>query len=86
VRVQLLTAAWCSSCQRDQDVWQRICARRNITLEVVDLETPVGEAIAQRHHLKIMPAVLIDDQPRAIGVQTEAEVEALLVAAEEQTH
>ncbi|MBI5462795.1 MAG: thioredoxin family protein [Gammaproteobacteria bacterium] len=85
MRVQLLTAVWCSSCQREQDIWQRICARHGVTLEIVDLETPAGEAVASRHHLKIMPAVLIDDQPRAIGVQTEDEVEALLAAVEQQT-
>jgi hypothetical protein len=56
-----------------------------VTLEVVDLDTPAGEDVASRHHLKIMPAVLIDDHPRAVGVQTEAEVEALLSEAEQQT-
>lgn len=85
MRVQLLTAAWCSSCQREQAIWERICARHGVILEVVDLETPAGEDVASRHHLKIMPAVLIDDHPRAVGVQTEAEVEALLAAAEQQT-
>ncbi len=85
MRVQLLTATWCSSCQREQAIWERICARHGVTLEVVDLDTPAGEAVASRHHLKIMPAVLIDDHPRAVGVQTEAEVEALLAAAEQQT-
>ena len=84
MRVQLLTAVWCSSCQREQAIWERMCARRNITLEVVDLDTSAGEAVASRHHLKIMPAVLIDDHPRAVGVQTEAEAEALLAAAERQ--
>lgn len=78
MRVQLLIAAWCSSCQRAQELWERVCARRGIGLEILDLDTPAGEAAAARHHLKIMPAVLIDDQPRAIGVQTEAEIEALL--------
>lgn len=85
MRVQLLTAAWCSSCQREQEIWQRICARHGVTLEILDLETPAGEAVASRHHLKIMPAVLIDDHPRAVGVQTEVEVEALLAAVEKQT-
>lgn len=85
MRVQLLIAAWCSSCQREQEIWQRICARHGVTLEILDLETPAGEAVAGRHHLKIMPAVLIDDQPRAVGVQTEVEVDALLAAAEKQT-
>ena len=85
MRVQLLTAAWCSSCQREQAIWERICKQHGVTLEVVDLDTPAGEDVASRHHLKIMPAVLIDDHPRAVGVQTEAEVEALLGAAEQQT-
>jgi glutaredoxin len=85
VRVQLLTATWCSSCQREQDIWERICARHGVTLEVVDLDTPAGEDVASRHHLKIMPAVLIDDHSRAVGVQTEAEVEALLATLRQQT-
>lgn len=76
--MQLLSATWCSSCQRAQELWSRICAQHGVALEILDLETPEGEAAAARHHLKIMPAILIDDHPRAIGVQTEAEIEALL--------
>ena len=79
MQVQLLVASWCSSCQRAQHIWADICARHGLSLEVLDLETPAGEAAANRHHLKIMPAVLIDDHPRAVGVQTETEAEALLV-------
>ena len=79
--VQLLVASWCSSCQRAEEIWTRICARHDIWLEVLDLETPAGEAVARQHHLKIMPAVLIDGHPRAVGVQTEPEAEALLLVA-----
>ena len=81
MHVQLLVAAWCSSCARAREIWDRICARHGLTLEIIDLETPEGEAVSMRHHLKIMPAVLIDDLPRAIGVQNEAEAEALLARA-----
>ena len=81
MRVQLLTASWCSSCARARELWARICAQHDLTLEIVDLETPEGEALAERHRLKIMPAVLIDAQPRAIGVQSEAEAEAVLQIA-----
>lgn len=84
MRVQLLIAAWCSSCQRAQELWERVCARHGIGLEILDLDTPEGEAAAARHHLKIMPAVLIDDHPRAIGVQSEAEIEALLTGGAAQ--
>lgn len=81
MQVQLLIAAWCSSCARAREIWERICARHGLTLEILDLETPAGEAVAVRHHLKIMPAVLIDDHPRAIGVQSEDEAEAVLKSA-----
>lgn len=81
MHVQLLVAAWCSSCARAREIWDRICARHGLTLEIIDLETPEGEAVSIRHHLKIMPAVLIDDLPRAIGVQNEAEAEAVLARA-----
>lgn len=81
MHVQLLVAAWCSSCARAREIWDRICARHGLTLEIIDLETPEGEEVSMRHHLKIMPAVLIDDLPRAIGVQNEAEAEALLARA-----
>lgn len=80
MHVQLLVADWCSSCARAREIWGRICARHGLTLEILDLETPAGEVVAMRHHLKIMPAVLIDDHPRAVGVQNEAEAEALLAA------
>jgi glutaredoxin len=80
MRVQLLIAAWCSSCARARDIWERICMRHGLTLEILDLDTPEGEAISVRHNLKIMPAVLIDDHPRAVGVQTEEEAEAVLAS------
>lgn len=81
MHVQLLVASWCSSCQRAQQIWTGICSRHGLTLEILDLETLAGETAASRHHLKIMPAVIVDDHPRAIGVQSEAEAEALLLAA-----
>lgn len=84
MHVQLLIAAWCSSCQRAQELWERVCARHGIGLEILDLDTPEGEAAAAHHHLKIMPAVLIDGHPRAIGVQSEAEIEALLTGGAAQ--
>jgi hypothetical protein len=81
MRVQLLVAAWCSSCAREREIWERVCARHGLTLEILDLETPAGEAVSLRHHLKIMPAVLIDDLVRAVGVQQEAEAETVLARA-----
>lgn len=81
MQVELLVASWCSSCRRAEEIWTRICARHGIGLEILDLETPPGEAVARKHHLNIMPAVLIDGHPRAVGVQTEPEAEALLLVA-----
>lgn len=81
MHVQLLLAAWCSSCARAREIWERICAQHGLTLEILDLETPAGEAVAMRHNLKIMPAVLIDDHPRAVGVQSEEEAEVVLKSA-----
>lgn len=81
MHVQLLVSSWCSSCQQAQHVWTDVCARHGLSLEVLDLDTLAGETAANRHQLKIMPAVLIDDHPRAIGVQTEAEAEVLLNGA-----
>lgn len=81
MQVELLVASWCSSCKRAEEIWTRICARHGIGLEVLDLETSAGEAAAREHHLKIMPAVLINGHPRAVGVQTEPEAEALLLVA-----
>lgn len=81
MHVQLLVASWCSSCQRAQHIWADVCARHGLSLEVLDLDTLAGETAASQHHLKIMPAVLIDGHPRAVGVQNQAEAEALLVAA-----
>ncbi len=78
MHMQLLVAPWCTSCHRAQEIWRRVCDRHGVTLEILDLETPAGEETAGRLHLKIMPAVLIDGQARAIGVQSEDEAEALL--------
>ncbi len=78
MHLQLLVADWCSSCQRAREIWEKVCAHHGVALEVVDLESAAGEGFAQSHHLKIMPALLVDGHPRAVGVQTEQDAETLL--------
>jgi thioredoxin-like negative regulator of GroEL len=78
VKVELLVADWSPSCRRAEAVWRQVAYERAIELEVLDVDQPQGQALMQRLQLKTIPALLIDGQLVAIGVQSEQAARAIL--------
>lgn len=83
--VQLLVSEWCTPCRAAEAVWQRVAERRDIIFEVLDMAQPEARAIAQRHSLRSVPAVVIDEKLMGVGVQTLEQALGLVADAPEKT-
>jgi glutaredoxin len=79
--MQLLVARWSSACDRAQETWREVATARGIALDIVDIETAAGLALAERLNLATVPVLLIDGRPAAVGVQSKEEAHRLIDAA-----
>jgi thioredoxin-like negative regulator of GroEL len=80
--MQLLVAQWSSACKRAEDMWRQVAEARGLVLEVVDIESAPGRELTRRLQLATIPVLLIDGRPVAVGVQSEAEAQAIMDAAQ----
>lgn len=67
--VQLLVSEWCAPCRGAEEAWQQVADARDIVFEVLDMAQPEARSVAQRLSLRTVPAVVIDGQLAAVGVQ-----------------
>lgn len=82
MKVQLLVADWSPACGRAQQVWQTVAQERQVELSVVDVDQPEGQTLMEQLQLKTIPAVLIDGQLVAIGVQSREAAQAIIDTAQ----
>ena len=79
MEIWLLVRADCPSCRDARAVWQEAAAEKGVPLQCVDAEAdPEGRRLAQRVGLRTYPAVVIDGELKAVGVQSRAQALALL--------
>lgn len=78
MRLELLITTPCTVCQKARQVWERVAAAQNITLNVIDIADPAGEILMTRLALKTVPAIIVDGSLEGIGVQSEEEATRIL--------
>ena len=81
MKVELLVSAWCASCHQAEQVWQQVARERNIDFAVIDMAQPEGRALVSRLRLKTIPAVVVDDALRGLGVPTLAQAREWVASA-----
>ncbi|MDH5536580.1 MAG: thioredoxin family protein [Betaproteobacteria bacterium] len=81
MKVELLVSEWCPTCPQAERVWRRIATERDIEFAVLDLAQPEGRELAQRLRIRTIPAVVIDGELKAVGVQEPAEAQRMVAAA-----
>ena len=81
IKVELLVAEWSPSCRRAEAVWRQVAQERGVEFEVIDVDQHRGQTLMQQLRLKTIPALLIDGQLVAIGVQNEKAARALIDGA-----
>lgn len=81
MKVELLVSEWCPTCPQAEQVWMQVAAEREIEFAVLDLNQTAGRELAHRLRVRTIPAVAIDGELKAVGVQSLAEVRQMLAAA-----
>ncbi|NJD32136.1 MAG: hypothetical protein FIB04_09640 [Gammaproteobacteria bacterium] len=80
-KVQLLVSEWCEPCRGAESVWREAARRKDFVFEVLDVGQPEGRAIVARHAIKTVPASVVDDVLKAVGVPTLAQALESVAAA-----
>lgn len=81
MKVQLLVSEWCASCHQAERIWGEVAQERDFDYQVVDMAQPEGKALVSQLRLKTIPALVIDGELKAIGVQSRGEALALVEGA-----
>ncbi len=81
MKVQLLVSESCAPCDQAETIWRGVASERDLDFTVVDLGKPEGQQLANRLHLKTIPALVVDGVLVAIGVQSPEEARALVARA-----
>ena len=81
IQVQLLVSEWCASCHQAERVWRGVAEERDIAFSVVDMGQPEGRELVSHLRLKTIPALIVDGELKAIGVQSPQEALTLVADA-----
>lgn len=81
LKVELLVSEWCPTCPQAEQVWTQVAAERDFEFAVLDLNQTAGRELAHRLRVRTIPAVVIDGELKAVGVQSPAEARQMVAAA-----
>ncbi len=85
VRVQLLVSEWCEPCRGAEAVWREAAQRKDFVFEVLDVGQPEGRGIVAKHAIKTVPAGVVDDVLRHVGIPTLAQALEFVAAAPDRS-
>lgn len=83
MQVELVVTEDCPACDKAVGIWRAACEEAGVTLVLRVLGEPAALALARRWRLNTVPAVIIDGELMAVGVQAPDQARQLLdIAAE----
>jgi predicted thioredoxin/glutaredoxin len=59
-KVKLLVAAWCPQCPVAKLFWRALRDKFGFEYEEVEIESPVGTLLADRHGIRSVPTAIVD--------------------------
>ncbi len=71
VDVTLLTQENCAFCDQAREVLGRLSAEYPISVSVLDLDTPEGQALGERGGVMFPPGIFVDGEPFSYGRPSE---------------
>lgn len=80
-KVQLLVSEWCAPCRSAEEVWRAVAQEKDIAFEVLDVGQPEGRTVVSRLGVRTVPATVIDNVLRHVGVPSAAEARAFVAGA-----
>ncbi len=59
-RVRLLVASWCPQCPVAKSFWRRLHDKFGFDYDEVDIESPDGSLLANRHGIRSVPTAIVN--------------------------
>jgi glutaredoxin len=73
--VTLLYSATCSACPAAKRLFKELRVKYSFSYREIDITSPDGQELAERHSVRAVPATIIDGRLTFIGVPTRQSVE-----------
>lgn len=73
VKVTLIHATWCTFCPAARRFWNDLKSEYDFEYEEIDVESPEGQALADKHGIVSVPTTLIDGEPAFTGLPQKAD-------------
>ncbi len=73
VKVTLLHASWCTVCPSARRLWKDLKSEYGFEYEEIDVETPEGEEMSEKHGIVGIPTTIIDGEIAFTGLPKKAE-------------
>ncbi|MFA9459613.1 glutaredoxin family protein [Thiohalorhabdus sp. Cl-TMA] len=81
MKVTLLVSEWCSVCPNAERIWRQVNEEKDFELEVLDVAQPEGRKVVAEKLIKTVPATLVDDALKKVGVPGAEEARELVRCA-----
>lgn len=78
MKVQLLVSKWCPTCPQAEKIWTEAARQVPMDFEILDVADRKGREVVTQLRIKSVPAVVVDDTLKTLGVQPLADVLKLL--------
>lgn len=69
--VTLLTQENCAFCEQAREILDRLSGEHRISVTILDLDSPEGQALAERGGVMFPPGIFIDGEPFSYGRPSE---------------
>lgn len=76
--VTLLYSATCSACPSAKSLFKQLRAKYSFSYREVDITSPDGQELAERHAIRAVPATIINGRLTFIGVPSRQSAEKAL--------
>lgn len=76
--VVLLVSSTCGACPSAKSLFKEMRVKHSFSYREVDINSPDGQELAERHSIRAVPATIINGRLTFIGVPTRQSVEKAL--------
>ena len=76
--VTLLVSSSCSACPSAKSLWKGLRVKYSFSYREIDISTPNGQELAERHSIRATPATIINGRLVFIGVPPRQSAEKAL--------
>ncbi|WP_455244824.1 glutaredoxin family protein [Petrachloros mirabilis] len=76
--ITLLVSPSCGACPSAKSLWKQLRVKYSFSYREIDITTPDGQELANRHSVRAVPATIIDGRLTFIGVPSRESAEKAL--------